>query len=431
VTDPGELLDHFFRHQYGALVASLTRHLGGAHLDLVEESVQEAMVRALRVWPHRGMPDRPAAWLARVARNHAIDVLRRARRSEALPEGPGLDALANRARELESHPGLVDRPDAATGEHGLRDEQLHMIFLCCHPALRPPDRVALTLKAVAGFSVEEIARAFFVKVPTLQQRLVRAKRTLREIDPSWELPHEDALPGRLDDVLDVITLVFNEGYTVREGEEILRRDLADEAIRLAELLVAHPVGRTPEVHALLALLWLQSSRFDARVDADGALLPLAEQDRTRWDRDRIDRGLTNLARAGRGDVLSERHLLAGIAACHAVAADDAHTDWSRILAYYDMLLGVTDTPLVRLNRAVALGRVEGPGVALKVLDELGSDPRLADYHLHAAARAEAYARADDRPRAADAYRRAATLAPSLAERTFLARRAREMGSDGR
>lgn len=427
MTDPGELLDHFFRHQYGALVASLTRHLGGAHLDLAEESVQEAMVRALRVWPHRGMPDRPAAWLARVARNQAIDVLRRARKSDTLPDGPELDALASRARELESDPGLVDRPDAATGEHGLRDEQLHMIFLCCHPTLRPPDRVALTLKAVAGFSVEEIARAFFVRVPTLQQRLVRAKRTLRDADPSWELPDEDALPGRLDDVLDVITLVFNEGYTVREGDAVLRRDVADEAIRLAELLVAHPVGRTPEVHALLALLWLQSSRFDARVDADGALLPLAEQDRTRWDRDRIDRGLSHLARAGQGDVLSERHLLAGIAACHAIASDDPDTDWTRILAYYDMLLAVTDTPVVRLNRAVALGRVEGPAVALEVLDELESDPRLADYHLYVAARAEAYTRAGDREEAAAAYRRAAEIAPSRAERTFLERKAREAG----
>jgi len=399
------LLDHFFRHQYGAVLASLTRMLGPQHFDLAEEAVQEAQLRALRSWPLRGQPDKPGAWLLRTARNHAIDVLRRVQRQQqGVPELSRDDDLAS----------LLDNQ---------LDDQLRMIFGCCQPALSRPDRVALTLQVVGGFHAREIARAFLRPEPALAQRLVRAKRRLREAEVSFELPGDEGLAERLDPVLDVLYLMFNEGYTCHDGDSLLRREIADEAIRLTTMLLDHPVGQQPHVHALLALMLFQSSRLGARLTDDGRLLPLEQQDRTRWEQPRIIRGLQQLKQAASGEALTEYHLLAGIAAAHATASSYGETDWPRILTMYDELVARNRSFILALNRTVALSMVEGPQAALNLLERLDREnPTEGDY-LFEAARADFLRRLDRQAEAREAYRHAATLAPTAPERRYLEARA--------
>jgi RNA polymerase sigma-70 factor (ECF subfamily) len=407
-------LDHFFRRECGRLVAALVRALGPAHLDLAEASVQDAFLQALRVWPIRGVPERRDAWLYRTARNAAIDELRRAVR---------FDARADEvARELGAAPH--DRDAHFPGE--LVDDQLRLVFLCCHPALSAPSRVALTLKIAAGFSTAEIARAFLATETTIAQRIVRAKCTLREAGAPFEIPPPADVGARLDDVLGVLYLVFSEGYRPHAGEAAVRNDLIDEAIRLTRLVLQHPAGREPRVEALLALMLFQSSRLAARVDAEGALVPLDEQDRSRWDRARIEEGLQHLARAGRGAALTEYHLLAGIAACHATAARAETTNWARIVQLYDELVARGAGDVVRLNRAVALSFRDGPAAALELVDALAGSPALDDYPLFPAVRADLLRRAGHRAEATEQYREAARRAENAPERRYYERR----GADG-
>lgn len=398
--DAPRLLDHCFRHAHGPIVGRLARRLGAARLDLAEEAVQEAYVRAVRVWPLRGVPDDPEAWLMTVAHRAALDVLRReARRGDRALE----DALEHRA--------------TAGG-----DDALALMFLCAHPALSRMARVALTLRTVGGFGVAEIAAATRARPEAVQQRLVRAKCRLRAGDVSLGLPAGPALAERMDAVVDTLYLLFNEGYSPSGGDSALRRDLAEEAIRLTRQLAAHPMGDAPHVAALLALLLFQGSRWDAREDADGLPVTLAEQDRARWDRDRIEEGLRWLERSARGPAVTELHLLAGIAACHAVAPSDAATDWQAIVALYDDLAGLGDDPHVRLNRAVAVGRAEGPAAGLIELDALAEGPPAAG-HLVAAARADCLARLGRTREARAAWRQAARRAPNGAVRGALQRAA--------
>lgn len=447
------LIAHFFRHQYGPLLARLLRRFGPAHLDLAEEAIGEAMCRAVRLWPLRGIPQQPEAWLWRVACNCAIDQLRRESREDGgrLERELEADALLTGGRQaMRGEAG--DRPAehalAVEAESGLGDEVLAMMFMCCHPAFSRATRAALTLQAVAGFGAAEIARAFLLPKATLAQRLVRAKRRIREGAVGLALPPPDRLEGRLDAVLDAIYLIFNEGYS-RYGDEPecrsgapdapgpgaagdrslgpapFGRELIDEALRLAELLSRHPAGQAPQVDALLALMLFQSSRLEARLDdATGALIPLAEQDRRRWDRRRIEAGLDRLSRAARGQRLSSFHLLAGIAACHATAPSAEATDWPRILGYYDALVetGGAD-PVLRANRAVALSMVEGPAPALAELEALEREPQSRRYAQLPALRAALLERLGEREAAAEAYARAADVAPSSAARQALLRRA--------
>jgi RNA polymerase sigma-70 factor (ECF subfamily) len=405
------IVDHFFRHANGRLVAALLRALGPEHLDLAEESVQDAFLQAMKVWPMRGVPDRPEAWLYRTARNRAIDRLRRSARFSERAEAVAADVAP-------VHPSDAHFPGEVV------DDPLRLVFLCCDPVLPRASRVALTLKVAAGFSTREIARAFLTTEATMAQRIVRAKRRLREAGPPFRIPGPAELRERLDAVLDVLYLVFSEGYRPHEGEEAVRRDLTDEAIRLTRLLLEHPAGRAPRVHALLALMLLQSSRLDARLDDDGALIPLPEQDRSRWDRARVDEGLRELERAGRGDELTELHVLAGISACHAMASRPEDTDWERIASLYDELAEAGGGDVVALNRAVAVSYASGPEAGLECLDELADSPVLKEYAFHFAARGDVLRRLDREGEARAAYQEAARLATNGPERRDYERQAR-------
>jgi len=386
------------------MISTLTRIFGPDHLELAEDVVQESLLQALQQWPYRGVPDNPSAWIVTVAKNRALNVLRR----EAL--------FRDRA------PSLLPQPAAAaalTLDDPFGDDQLRMMFMCCHPSLAPEAQVALILKTVGGFSVPEIAGAFLLPPATIAQRLVRAKRRLREAGVDFALPASEALPARLEAVLAALYLLFNEGYDAHQGDDLVRRELCAEAIRLGELLAGHPLTRRPKTHALLALLLLQSSRLAARLDGDGRLLRLAEQDRAQWDQAAIRAGLYHLEQAAEGDELSEYHLQAGIAACHAVAVSEASTNWPAILMYYEALFALTQSPIVALNRAVALAMVAGPRAGLAALAEIEAQGLLPNYYLLPACLAELYQRMGDNARAASYYRAALGLAQNAAERRFL------------
>ncbi|HEX7241714.1 MAG TPA: sigma-70 family RNA polymerase sigma factor [Longimicrobiaceae bacterium] len=397
------LVDGLFRREAGRMVSALCRVFGPHRLELAEDVVQEALLRALREWPFRGVPDNPRAWLARVARNRALDLLRR---DATLARKAPLLAVAG--EEGEPAPGEV----FFGGE--VEDDQLRMIFTCCHPEVPPEARVALTLKTVGGFGVPEIARAFLAREATVAQRLVRAKRRIREAGIAFEVPAGAELPERLDSVLEVLYLVFNEGYAPAGGEAALRADVCAEAVRLAELLASHPATALPRVHALAALLCLQGARLPARTDAHGDPVLLAEQDRARWDRRLLARGLAHLERAAEGDALSPYHLEAGIAACHATAPSFRATDWPYVLSLYDALLALKPSPVAALNRAVALAEVEGPEAGLRAVEEAAAHPALAGYPLLHAVHGDLRSRVGDADGAAEAYRRALEM-PLLSE----------------
>jgi RNA polymerase sigma-70 factor, ECF subfamily len=412
----GELVDHLFRHSAGQMVATLTRMLGPQNLSLAEEVVQDALVRAIEIWPHRGVPENPRAWLMQVARNRALDCLRReatqARKAGVLAAEP-THAPAAMAPAAPADPLDPAAPEA--------DDSLVMILMCCHPALAREAQVALTLKTVGGFSVDEIARAFLLRPATVAQRLVRAKRLLRERRVVFELPAR-GLGARVDRALETIYLMFNEGYAATAGDDLVRSDLCGEAVRLAAILAEHPATSLPEVHALLALMLFQASRLPARCDAEGALVLLADQDRRLWDRALIGRALGHLERCATGKRATAYHLEAGIAACHAMAPSYAATDWTQILALYDDRLALAPSPVVVLNRAVALSMVEGPRAGIAALAEVAADPRLRDYYLLPATLADLWLRCGERQAAAAHYRRALELSCSEPERRFLLRR---------
>ena len=395
------------------MVSALARRLGVDRLDLAEEVVQDALVRALETWPYRGIPDNPGGWLFRVALNRARDLLRRETVLAAK-----LDALAV---ELDRH----DAVDASPYPH-LADDELAMIFACCHPALPLGARVALTLKTVGGFAVHEIAAAFLAEPATIAQRLVRAKRQIRDQAIVFEIPGPEHVLVRLPSVLDVLYLLFTEGYSAHGGDNLTRADLCDEAVRLVRLLVAHPATDRPVVHALLSLMLLHASRLAGRVDASGDVLLLADQDRSRWDRGLIAEGLTHLERSARGDEMTPYHVEAAIAACHAVAADEGSTDWRYVLTLYDDLARLKPSPVVELNRAIALAMVEGVMAGIHALERLEADPALAGYHLLPAALAALWRRAGASATAAGYYRRALALPCSAPERRFLARQLDEV-----
>jgi len=397
-----------FRREYGRVVASVLRIV--RDIDTAEEVVQEAFAQALVSWPAVGTPDRPGAWLLTTARRRAIDHLRRGRRADA-----HADALA-----YESALGAADEGPDVTDPETISDDRLRLIFTCCHPGLPAESRVALTLRLVGGLSTTEIARAFLVPEPTIAQRLVRAKRTIRDRALPYEVPGADELPERLPAVLAVIYLVFNEGYAAHGGEALVRQDLCEDAIRLGGML-AELMPRESEVVGLLALMELQASRAAARTDAEGQLVLLADQDRARWDQRRIARGLAGLAAAGPIEHAGPYQLQAAIAACHAHAGSWEATDWPAIVVLYDALMVAAPSPVIALNRAVAIGLAHGPEAGLAALDQIDAAP-LRAYHLLPAARADFLRRLGRRTQAAAEYRRALELADNGPERAFLAAR---------
>ena len=395
------------------MVATLTRRLGSKYLSLAEDAVQDALMTALEQWPFRGVPDQPEAWLFQVARNRALDRLRHQRMATEKSS-----AIAQQAPATTPPQSSLLRDELPLME----DDQLELILLCCHPALPADARVTLALKLAGGFSVSEIARAFLSQEATIAQRLVRAKRLLREHDVDIGMPDPGALSLRLDSVLDTLYLMFNEGYAATSGDALVRDDVAAEAIRLASLVAGHPVTAAPRAWALLALMKLHAARFPARADSDDSPFLLRDQDRSKWDRGLLAAGFRALERASSGDFVSQYHLEAGIAACHASAATWERTDWPQILELYDELLALTGSPVVAVNRAVALSRIEGAMSGLAALDAIGDRRSLDRYPVLPAIQAELWREAGDLQRATECYRSALSLARSEPERRWLVSR---------
>lgn len=415
------LVDHLFRREAAKLVAGLARAFGAEHLQLAEDVVQEALLTALRQWPYRGVPDQPSAWLWRVARNRALDALRR--------------DSSWRQRQTEVASALAALEEASAPGDSVReplDDELALIFLCCHPELSREAQVALTLKIAASFGTAEIARAFLEPEATVAQRLVRAKRRLRLVAEPFAVPSGEDLGARLDAVLEVLYLLFNEGYATHRGEEPIRTDLCHEALRLAELLTRLPRTAEPRVHALAALFCFQAARLPARAAVAGEAILLADQDRAHWDGELVRRGLAHFERAASGIELSPYHLQAEIASCYVLAPSPATVDWQRIHQLYDVLVRLVPSPVVRLNRAVAIALGHGPGsgleLGLREMAELGRDPAIQPYCPFWVAWGELLDRRADHHGARRAWVRALELAEGPPLRRRLERRLRDLAS---
>ena len=424
VADPGvrRTIEAVWRMESARIVGTLARVL--RDVGLAEELAQDALVAALEQWPASGIPENPAAWLTAAAKHRAVDLIRRrelhARKEDALTYEIE-NQLSNAAPDL-------DRAIEQAFDRPIRDDVLRLVFIACHPVLNREARTALTLRLIGGLTTDEIARAFLVPEPTIAQRIVRAKRTLAEARAPFELPAAAELSGRLASVLEVIYLVFNEGYAATAGDDWTRPALCEEALRLGRIL-AELAHSEPEVHGLVALMEFQASRLRARVGPDGEPVLLLDQDRGRWDRLLIGRGFAALARAEElaryGDGLGPYALQAAIAACHARATTAEATDWERIAALYDALVQRTPSPVIELNRAVALSMAFGPAAGLEVADTLRSEPQLKGYHLLPSVRGDLLYKLGRLDEARAEFERAAAMTRNARERSLLARRAEQ------
>jgi RNA polymerase sigma-70 factor (ECF subfamily) len=410
MSEPRELVEHFFRHEFGRLVAVLTRSLGVRRLDLAEDVVQAALMQALQTWSRRGVHEDAAGWLYRTARNLAIDALRR--------EQTHAEALSRLADETERD----SPPPEASFADEIGDEPLRLLFVCCHEAVPAESRVALALKTLCGFSTAEIARALLTADANVQKRIERARDRLRELDVDFDTPVAAQLCARLDTVLAVVYLLFSQGCHVTHGDVPIHRDLCYEARRLARMLATHPVGDVPAVHALLALMCFHAARFDARVALDGAIVLLEEQDRSTWNWSDVREGMAWLARSAAGDELTRYHVEAGIAWEHCRTPTFADTDWRRIAELYDTLERIAPSPLHSLNRAVAEAYLHSPQAGLEWLAAVPKDivpTRYPGWHV---VMGEFHFRLGQHAAATHAWQEALRLTTARADQEFLRRR---------
>lgn len=403
-----QVLDQVFRREAGRVLATLIRQLG--EFDLAEDALQDAIARALERWPTEGIPANPAAWLTTVARRRSIDLVRRRKNHGEIPE------VADE---------VLDSEEGSATVSGIEDDRLRLVFTCCHPALAQPAQVALALRTLGGLSTREIARAFVEPEATTAQRIVRAKQKIRDARIPYEIPQRDQLPERLAAVLSVVYLIFNEGYSATEAESYLRPDLCREAIRLGRLLL-ELLPDEPEPRGLTALMLLHHARSSARIDSEGAIVSLEDQDRSLWDGEEIRQGTELLDTALALRRPGPYQIQAAIASLHANAPTAADTDWPQIAALYGALVRDTPTPVVQLNAAVALAMSGRFDEGLDWIDRLSQVDEVRDYHLLPAARADLLRRANRKSEAAEAYRRALELVKSPAERIYLERRLREV-----
>jgi RNA polymerase sigma factor (sigma-70 family) len=411
---PG-VVEHLFRHESAKMVATLARIFGLEHLTLAEDVVQEALARALQTWPFYGIPENPSAWIMRTSRNLALDTVRRQKTFR------GKEAEIIRMIE-----GAT--PDVSVfTEQEIADDRLRLMFACCHPQVPEDSQAVVALKVLCGFGIEEISRAFLTTEAAIAKRLTRARQRIREAKIPFEIPAGPELACRLDGVLRTIYLLFNEGYKASSGDRLVREDICDEAIRLAALLAQHAVGDQPKTHALLALMLLNGARFPTRTDEEGDLLLLKDQDRSQWDRPLIARGMYHLSMSAAGGEITEYHLQAGIAACHIAAGSYEATDWRRILALYDALARFDDSPVVALNRAIAVANLHGPGAGIDAVNAIQHRDRLQGYYLFHAVLGEFELLQNHGDAAAGHYRAALKLAGIESERRFLAKKIEACG----
>ena len=413
-SDAHAAIDAVWRIESARLIAGLTRLVGD--VGLAEDLAQDALVAALERWPENGIPDKPGAWLMATAKHRALDHFRR---------GKMLDRKhAEVEYQLEQRQELGDGDLDAALDDPVGDDLLRLVFIACHPVLSREARVALTLRLLGGLTTDEIARAFLVPEPTIAQRIVRAKRTLQQAGVPFEVPRGEELAGRLSSVLEVVYLIFNEGYSAPAGDDWIRPQLCEEALRQGRIL-AELVPQEPEVHGLVALMEIQASRLRARLGPSGEPILLLDQDRSRWDRLLINRGLAALQRAEQLGRLGPYTLQAGIAACHARARSAEDTDWTRMVSLYDDLVKETPSPVIELNRAVAVGMAYGPAAGLEIVEELRGDSALKSYHLLPAVRGDLLMKLHRYDEAQPEFERAASLTRNARERELLLRRAAE------
>lgn len=405
------LIGHLFRHHSGKMAAVLSRTFGVRHIEAIEDGIQDAMIAAMKRWPFVGVPENPTAWLTQVAKNRTIDRLRRESTSQELDD------------EFDV---AIDASQDAQFEGEVVDDQLRMIFACCHPSIPPDSQVALTLKIVGGFSVPEIARSFLASQESVAKLLTRAKAKLRGGGVSLEIPIGEELAKRLSPVLKVLYLMFNEGYAPTAGDEVIRRDLCFEAIRLAGLLTSQRVTRVPKASALAALFDFHAARFPARIGGDGEMLLLGDQDRQSWDREMIGRGLKHMLASASGNELSDYHLEAEIASLHATSEDLKSTDWQRIVECYDILQSRHFSPVVELNRVVALSRLDSTSQAFPALEKLEQSGRLDGYFLFHATKGCFLAELARPREAAESFEKALSLAHNESARSLIAKRMSEL-----
>jgi RNA polymerase sigma factor (sigma-70 family) len=414
-----ETLNHLFRHESGKMVSVLTRIFGTHNIDLAEDVVQDTLLKALEQWRIGGIPNNPSGWLFTVARNRALDAIRREKLRTTF--------AADISYLLESEYTVIPTLQDLVTEAAIEDDQLRMMFVCCHSSIAKETQIALILKTLCGFSITEIAAAFIVSPDTIEKRLYRGKQMLKDRQIGFEMPSGTQIEARLDTVLQSLYLLFNEGYNSASHDTVIREDLVEEALRLSVLLSRHPLTAVPKVFALIALMSFHAGRFPARINESGDILALKDQDRSLWIQALIANGSHYLSLSATGGEVSTYHIEAAIASVHCMAPSYQETDWQMIVELYDKLHHLTASPVAALNRAIALAELHGPAEGLKAIAAIPKLSRLEDYYLLPAAQGEFYLRSGDCANAREMFRKALTLTDSAREKSFLEKKIAECG----